>query len=106
MDLGQTLTVSVAAARVRSLTLMLISPDGTILDLTDYLQRVGNRWSVSLRAALPGPQVLVAIDTTRPIPTDLRIAAQRQRDIFAVISEDELGRDLDPRASVALILVQ
>ena len=106
VNLGDIITVSVAAARVRRLTLMLISPDGTVLDLTDYLQRVGNRWSVSLRAALAGPQVLVAIDTARPIPPENRIAAQRQRDIFALIRDEQDGRDLDPRASVALILVR
>ena len=41
VNVGDILTVSVAAARVRRLTLMLISPDGTILDLTDYLRREG-----------------------------------------------------------------
>ena len=106
VKLGEVLTVSIAVARVRYLTLMLIGPDGTVIDLTDYLERRGNRWAVSLRAAAKGPQVLVTIDTATPLPASDRRSAQDNRDVFAVIRDDAIQRGLDPKASVSLVIVE
>ena len=106
VDVGDIITLSIAVARVRNLTLLLVGPDGTVVDLTDYLARRGNRLSVSLRAAAPGPQVLVAIDTAVPVPLADRQAAQLERDVFQVIRDDAVGRGLDPKASVSLVLVR
>ena len=104
---GERITIAVAAARVRSLSMMVVWPDGRIFDLTDHLRRVGNRYAVTVKAAGLGPQVIVALDTAKPLSAEARAKTVRERDLFATTGDDPLvGHDLDVRASLALIIVQ
>ena len=101
---GEPITIAVAAARVRHLAMMVVWPDGQIFDLTDHLERRGNRYAVTLKASGRGPQVLVALDSAEPLTARAREAAVRKRDLFAATGT-ERGGALDLRASVALIVV-
>ena len=103
---GEPITLAVAAARVRTLSMLVVWPDGQIFDLTDYLERRGNRFAVTVKASGSGPQVIVAIDSAQPIPAAARAAAVKARDLFSLFQDEHDARKLDVRASVSLIVVE
>lgn len=103
---GEPITLAVAAARVRTLSMMVVWPDGQIFDLTDYLERRGNRYAVTVKASGSGPQVIVAIDSAQAIPAAARAAAVKAGDLFSLFQDERDARKLDIRASVSLIVVE
>lgn len=101
---GQIFQLSLADRPGRSMTLLVIDPNGLVFDLTPSLSKQNGRISTSLRAAIPGPHLLLALDSAAGLG-QLPQSGPAET-VFASLSKSEALRGADLRSSLAYFVLQ
>ena len=88
----------------RDTKLLVIDPIGQVIDLTPALSRQSGHLRTALRASIPGPHLLLELDSTvalGPLP-----ASGTAEDVFPALSKSEALRGADLRSSLAYFVLQ
>lgn len=102
---GQPLEAVITGEAVRYITLLLVRPDGSVVDLSDYLKRKGPELKIAVIVQGHGPHLLVAVDTVFPLVKPDFLVPGKVNDIFAVLRAGNTARNYDMKTSLAYFLL-
>jgi serine/threonine-protein kinase len=105
LDPGQPLEAVITGEAVRYITLLLVRPDGSVVDLSDYLRREGPELKIAVIVQGRGPYLLVAVDTVFPLVKPDFLTAGKVNDIFANLRAGNTARNYDMKTSLAYFVV-
>ena len=101
----QPLEAALTGEAVRYVTLLLVRPDGSVVDLSDYLKREGTRLGIAVIVEGRGPHLLVAVDTAVPLVKPDFLVPGKVNDIFANLRAGNTARDYDMKTSLAYFVI-
>lgn len=101
---GQITQLTLADRPGRKTTLLVIDPNGLVINLTPSLGRQGGGLGTALRASVPGPHLLLELDSATPLgPLPQTGPAET---VFTALSESQNLRGAELRASLAYFVLQ
>jgi penicillin-insensitive murein DD-endopeptidase len=102
---GQPLEAVITGEAVRYITLLLVRPDGSVVDLSDYLRREGAELTIAVIVQGRGPHLLVAVDTVFPLVKPDFLMEGKVNDIFANLRAGNTARSFDMKTSLAYFVI-
>ena len=102
---GQPLEAVITGEAVRYITLLLVRPDGSVVDLSDYLKRQGPELKIAVIVQGRGPHLLVAVDTIFPLVKPDFLTPGKVNDIFANLRAGNTARNYDMKTSLAYFVI-
>jgi penicillin-insensitive murein endopeptidase len=103
---GQPMEAVITGEAVRYITLLLVRPDGSIFDLSDYLRREGQELKIAVIVQGHGPHLLVAVDTVFPLVKPDFLVAGKVNNIFANLRAGNTARNYDMKTSLAYFVLE
>ncbi len=106
LDPEQPLYATITGEAVRYVTLLLVNPDGSVIDASDFMTRVGNELKVAVVIPGQGPRLLVMVDTIFPLVKPDFMTPDKVNDIFANLRAGNTARNYDMKASLAYLVLR
>ncbi len=103
---GQPMEAVITGEAVRYITLLLVRPDGSVFDLSDYLKREGPELKIAVIVQGRGPHLLVAVDTIFPLVKPDFLVPGKVNDIFANLRAGNTARNYDMKTSLAYFVLE
>jgi hypothetical protein len=101
----QPLEAVITGEAVRYITLLLVRPDGSVVDLSDFLRREGRELKISVTVRGLGPHLLVAVDTVFPLVKPDFLIPGKIDDIFANLRAGNRARSYDMKTSLTYFVI-
>jgi hypothetical protein len=105
LALEQPLDAVITGETVRYITLLLVRPDGSVVDLSDYLRRDGPKLGIAVIVEGTGPHLLVTVDTNIPLVKPDFLVPGKVNDIFANLRAGNTARNYDMKTSLAYFVI-
>ncbi|MEO1492982.1 MAG: penicillin-insensitive murein endopeptidase [Pseudomonadota bacterium] len=106
LDPGQALFATITGEAVRYITPLIVTPDGFVLDASDFMTREGSLLKLGVQVPGKGPHLLVAVDTIFPLVRTDFMTPDKVNDIFANLREGNTARNYDMKTSMAYFVLQ
>ena len=103
---GEPMRAVITGAAVRYITLLLVRPDGSVFDLSDYLKREGPELKIAVIVQGKGPHLLVAVDTVFPLVKPDFLVPGKVSDIFANLRAGNTARNYDMKTSLSYFVLE
>ncbi|MEL7471220.1 MAG: penicillin-insensitive murein endopeptidase [Pseudomonadota bacterium] len=104
MSPGETTRIRLSDRPDRATALMVIDPNGYVIDLTKTLVRQGGQIRTALRASVPGPHILLALDSASPLG-NLSLDGTAEV-VFAGLSREKAVHGADLKSSLGYFILQ
>ena len=105
LEPGQPMEAVITGEAVRYITLLLVRPDGSVVDLSDYLKREGLELKIAVIVQGRGPHLLVAVDTIFPLVKPDFLVPGKVNDIFANLRAGNTARNYDMKTSLTYFVI-
>jgi penicillin-insensitive murein endopeptidase len=102
---GQPLEAVITGETVRYITLLMVRPDGSVVDLSDYTRWDGPALKIAVIVEGKGPHLLVAVDTVFPLVKPDFLVPGKVNDIFANLRAGNTARNYDMKTSLAYFVL-
>ncbi len=106
LDPKQPLFATITGEDVRYITLLMINPDGSVVDISDFMTREGKELKVAVIVPGQGPRLLVAVDTAFPLVKPDFVTPDKVNDIFANLRAGNTARNYDMKTSLAFFVLR
>lgn len=106
LDQNQPLFATITGEEVRFITLLMVNPDGSVVDVSDFMKREGQELKVAVIVPGQGPRLLVAVDTAFPLVKWDFMAPDKVNDIFANLRSGNTARNYDMKTSMAYFVLR
>lgn len=103
---GQQVDVKVAGNRLRNISVLMVSPSGTIRELSTDGANLSNDVRLAGRAEEQGPGLLIAVDSARPLDYHRLAGGSDAEAVLALLTDEQAMQRFDIRTAIGYFIQQ